>query len=896
MNRIIAAALGLTAALLVTANPAVAASGEAAALKRELGPGVRVAEHHATGKVRFVGTAAGRPIGRPAGLRAGASPRLLATTFLNRHAKAFGFRAGSLRVTASKTTAGRSAVRFQQLNAGVPVIGGEFVVSLDSKGNLVSASGEALPETVAVTPGVGAAAARVAAVAAVAKKHDISAVRLSTTDPSLAVYDPQILGGPGPRLASLVWRLEVTGPGATPIDELVLVDAQRGHVAVSIDQIQHALSQRICDANNTETQLPCTAPVASDPSDPPTGSDHLDVRLAYEYAADTYNFFAGLGRDSLDDSGMPLVSTVRFCDLPQPCPYANAFWNGEQMAYGQGFAAADDVVGHELAHGVTDFSAHLFYYYQSGAINESLSDVYGEFVDQTNASGTDTPAVKWQMGEDVPGFGAIRNMADPPEFNHADRMTSPLYTADQNELDSGGVHQNSGVNNKAAYLMTDGDSFNGRTVTGLGISKVSRIYYAVQTTMLTSASDYADLAAALPQACANLIGTAGITAADCTEVGDAVAAVEMNVQPPAAPAPEAPVCASGLVPTDLFSDNLENTASGNWTAQTGWHYPQNNLNPYVGFDATYATSGTTNLWGDDPDAAAGTHSISMTRSIAIPAGSTAFLRFNHAFGFEDDASGAYDGGVLEVSTNNGASYADIGSRLTDVGYNGTLSTVSNNPIEGRNAFVRESNGYQSSRATLSTLGGQSVRFRFTIGRDTSVGDYGWFIDDVRIYTCAALDGDGDGDGVPDASDACPTVAAATPSGCPAPTGGTGGTTGGTPGGTAGGTPGGTSGGTPGGTTAATLRQAGIRACRLRGTGRRATVRCTLRRFAAVRRATVTLKQGKRTVARKTVRPSRTGVLSIKPGRTLRRGTYKLTVVLRDARGDKRTLNRTLRVR
>ena len=71
------------------------------------------------------------------------------------------------------------------------------------------------------------------------------------------------------------------------------------------------------------------------------------------------------------------------------------------------------------------------------------------------------------------------------------------------------MHTNSGVNNKAAFLMTDGGTFNGRTVTGIGITKASRIYYEVQTAMLTSGSDYADLASALPQACTNLSGTAG---------------------------------------------------------------------------------------------------------------------------------------------------------------------------------------------------------------------------------------------------------------------------------------------------------------------------------------------------------------------------------------------------
>ena len=93
--------------------------------------------------------------------------------------------------------------------------------------------------------------------------------------------------------------------------------------------------------------------------------------------------------------------------------------------------------------------------------------------------------------------------------------------------------------------------------------------------------------------------SSGITSADCAEVKDAVDATEMHLIPTAAPNPEAPVCDTGQ-PTTLFSDDLENTSSGNWTTSgTGWYYPQNNGHPYPGFDATYATSGTTNFWGDN---------------------------------------------------------------------------------------------------------------------------------------------------------------------------------------------------------------------------------------------------------------------------------------------------------
>ena len=111
------------------------------------------------------------------------------------------------------------------------------------------------------------------------------------------------------------------------------------------------------------------------------------------------------------------------------------------MVYGDGagFPLAEDVVAHELTHGVTNFTSNLFYFYQSGAINESFSDIWGEYVDQTNTrpGEMDSPADRWWLGEDVAGLdalrgtplgtNAIRNMRDPGFFGHPDRMTSPNY-------------------------------------------------------------------------------------------------------------------------------------------------------------------------------------------------------------------------------------------------------------------------------------------------------------------------------------------------------------------------------------------------------------------------------------------------------------------------------------
>ena len=700
----------------------------------------RITRHSQTGLTRFIGTAPGRPIPRPTGVSATSRPQDVARSFLDTYAARFGVvdHVQELRVSSVDRGLGeRSTVRFQQLRRGVPVLGGELVVNLDRNGNLLSTAGEALPrEPVTVAPNVRPAAARRAARGAIAKSYGVQPADLATTAPKLWIYDSRILGGPGLGKPILVWLTEVRDRGAEPINELVLVDARLGSVALHFSQIHAAKDREVCDANSTATQVPCVTPVRTE-----GGPVHAvsDVNDAYDFAGDTYDFFFGLGRDSLDNAGMTLTSTVRYCPTVANCPYQNAFWDGEQMVYGAGFAAADDVVGHELAHGVTDFSSHLFYYYQSGAINESMSDVFGEFVDLTNGAGNDDPSVRWLLGEDIPGIGAIRDMENPPAFGDPDRMTSPNYTADPDELDGGGVHTNSGVNNKAAFLITDGGTFNGETVTGLGITKASMIYYRVEVAYLTSASDYADLYNALQQACSDLVGTGGITVADCAEVTDAVNATEMDVSPPAAPNPEAPVCPAGQTVSDLFFDDLENTASGNWATETAdppgaWYYPQNS-NPF-GFDATYATSGDTNFWGYNVNSVSD-YRIAMASDVAIPAGSVPYLRFAHAHGFEDDGGGAYDGGVLEYSTNSGSSWSDAGALATNNGYNGTIFTGFGNPLSGRSAFVRESNGYISSRFDLSSLAGQNVRFRFRIGTDSLVDDLGWFVDDVRIYTCSS---------------------------------------------------------------------------------------------------------------------------------------------------------------
>ena len=128
----------------------------------------------------------------------------------------------------------------------------------------------------------------------------------------------------------------------------------------------------------------------------------------------------------------------------------------------------------------------------------------------------------------------------------------------------------------------------------------------------------------------------------------------------------------------------------------------------------------------------------MTADVSLPA--DAFAHFRHSYGMEEGSLANYDGGVVEVSTNGGSTWSDAGA-LIDAGasYGGTIEINQGNPLGGRLAFVADSFGYTASRLNLANLAGEDVRFRFRIGTDSFplTDDYGWFVDDFRIYTCGA---------------------------------------------------------------------------------------------------------------------------------------------------------------
>ena len=247
----------------------------------------------------------------------------------------------------------------------------------------------------------------------------------------------------------------------------------------------------------------------------PAVSD-VAVNEAYDGAGITYDlFYNAYERNSIDNKGLLLNSTVHYQK-----GYDNAFWNGEQMVYGDGdedlpvaerlfnrFTIALDVIGHELTHGVTQFEANLAYWEQPGALNESFSDVFGSLVKQYQRMQTAGQA-DWIIGEglftsNVNGVG-IRSMKAPGTAYDDPTLGKDPQPAHMKDYvttveDNGGVHINSGIPNHAFYVTAI-------TIGGNAWEKAGRIWYKTLADKLSSNSKFQDAADLTYEAAGELYG------------------------------------------------------------------------------------------------------------------------------------------------------------------------------------------------------------------------------------------------------------------------------------------------------------------------------------------------------------------------------------------------------
>jgi Zn-dependent metalloprotease len=418
----------------------------------------------------------------------------------------------------------------QQVYAGLPVFGVQVIVHLKGTPPSVVAVGGGTVRTplIPVTPAIQAAAALSLATRnlpeAVLRERQGSAFR--QLQPRLGIYvETPFTGRPGsPRLA---YEVEALG-------YITYVDALDGSILLQYDNLKTERSRETYTADGSAS-LPGTlllteaASCDSAGNAPDTASAAPlaagEACRAHKIAGDVYDYFWKVhGRDSFDGAGGKLVSTVEYAS--SVCP--NAGWTGSQIFYCAGFTLSEDAAAHELTHAVVDAGPGLIYLNQSGALNESYADVFAAMVDRGD----------WLIGEDLPGLpacGAVRNLADPPacgDPDHMDGYLTPAQAPCKGTSDevNGCIHFNSGIPNKAAWLLAHGGTFHGVRVSGIGRAKLERIYF-LALTRLTPGAQFSDAARETQRACSDLVGFFRITKANCAQVANAFRAVGIEIDP-----------------------------------------------------------------------------------------------------------------------------------------------------------------------------------------------------------------------------------------------------------------------------------------------------------------------------------------------------------------------------
>ena len=465
-----------------------------------------------------------------------ADSRLTSKDFEPWARKAFGLSPsmGFEKISSYTDQLGHVHIRYQQTYAGTPIFGGIYIVH--TKNDLIySVNGKLAddPSQSNSSAALSEAAALNAAkdfVGASTYKWEIAAeeahIKLEQNDPSATYVPKGELMYLAPNMVfkkenlRLVYRFDIYAH--QPIYRAdVFVDAQTGEVLFENEQIHEADAQgtantgysgtrtitadsfnggfrlreagrgggiRTFDMNEGTTYGNAVDFTDADNNWTATNIDqyatdaHWGAEMTYDY------FFDEHSHSSMDNNDMLILSYVHY-----DSDYNNAFWDGQRMTYGDGSnndpLTTLDIVGHELTHGVTNFSANLVYQDESGALNESFSDIFGTTV-EAFARPNDWD---WLIGGDR---GAFRSMSNPPAAGDPDTYFGNNW-APLGGGDNGGVHTNSGVQNKWFYILTEGDNGtndvgDSYSVTGIGMTKAGAIAYRNLVAYLTVSSEYDD--------------------------------------------------------------------------------------------------------------------------------------------------------------------------------------------------------------------------------------------------------------------------------------------------------------------------------------------------------------------------------------------------------------------
>jgi bacillolysin len=424
---------------------------------------------------------------------------------------------------------GHRHLRFAQTRNGRPVIGGELVLHVDDDGSIYSANSSArdTPNPRGLAPPVEAQLSVEAA--EVAARRGTSGVGIEARGTGREVYVRSSKGA-----LVLAHEVHVTGRrDALPVDALVYVNASSGELELVDSRIHTGMDRRVHSANNGTS-----TPGALSRSEGQTAVGKAHVDTNYDHLGTTFRCYRELfGRDSYDNAGATLISTVHYS-----AGYVNAYWDGNQMVYGDGDGTQSgplgmdlDITVHELTHAVTSSESDLIYANESGALNEAFSDIFAAACESWSR-GWATDADVWRIAEDIwtPGAAgdALRYMDNPTRDGWSRDYYPERYTG---TADSGGVHWNSGIVNLAFKLLAVGGTHPREKTTvvvpGIGVEKAARIFYKANTDIFTPSTHFVEAKTGTEQAARQL----GYDAATVDAVRMAWEAVGVGVIPPPPP-------------------------------------------------------------------------------------------------------------------------------------------------------------------------------------------------------------------------------------------------------------------------------------------------------------------------------------------------------------------------
>lgn len=694
-----------------------------------------------------------------------------ALTFIEEYKNIFGLPSkDQLEVFKTKKDAhGFTHITFVQNHFGVPIYDGKLRFHFNAEDKLTAVNGNIIPNIkVDPNPTISANQAAIHAIQTVESQEiNYSGIALESKKNTLYVFQKGLAQG---KFSSkhLVYEVEVRND--VDVREFVFIDAHSGEVVEQFTGMAHAIDRVVFEGNTGN-------PVWQE-GDAFPGTLTIWQQNEVEASGHTYHFFNNtFGYVSYDgaDAQMRTINN----NPAISCPNAN--WNGATANYCNG-TASDDVIGHEWGHAYTEYTSGLIYAWQSGAINESYSDIWGETIDLLNnyedAGEDNSPRTtgcnsnRWKMGEDASAFGgAIRDMWNPPCNGDPGKVTDWQYHCETS--DSGGVHINSGIPNHAYALLVDGGTYNGQTITGIGFTKAAHIFWGAQSNYLTATSDFSVLADALEAAGNDLLGInlegisttstpAGssgevITASDLLQLEKAILAVELRINPDGCGFttilnPNVPELCEAATTNPIFMEDWE-SGMGNWTVE------QLPVNPQTwesrDWEISNAMPGRSGngIFGTDPINGNCTSDLEngiirlQSPIITIPtypnldAASTFDMAFNHYVSTEFQ----WDGGNIKYSLNGGVWTVLPSTAFTVNPYNNAINGGSNdNPMAGQVAFTGADGGSNSgswglSVVNLSALGvaeNATIQFRFEMGTDGCNGREGWYIDELMIYNCS----------------------------------------------------------------------------------------------------------------------------------------------------------------